>query len=118
MIQDTFLKVEKLKNGTVTECHDEQVGCDTVEVCEDVPGLILDKVVARDWDPETRYIWQREGADRLESKFEGKPAPSMTDVALPGSAQRLPCRDLQPARSRHGVGSRANGTLRTPARAD
>ncbi|MBS0123908.1 DsbE family thiol:disulfide interchange protein [Thetidibacter halocola] len=26
----------------------------------------------------------REGADRLESKFEGKPAPAMTDVALPG----------------------------------
>ncbi|KUF11496.1 thiol:disulfide interchange protein [Pseudoponticoccus marisrubri] len=26
----------------------------------------------------------REGADELESKFEGKPAPAMTETALPG----------------------------------
>ncbi|MFZ5569378.1 MAG: neutral/alkaline ceramidase [Thermodesulfobacteriota bacterium] len=64
MIQQTFLKVEKMKTGTVTECHEETVGCDTVTVCEDVPGLVFDKVVATDAAPETVYEWQREGTDR------------------------------------------------------
>lgn len=64
MIQQTFLKIEKMKSETVTECHDEQIGCDTVEVCEDVPGFVFDKVTARDWDPETTYRWEREGTDR------------------------------------------------------
>jgi neutral ceramidase len=64
MIQQTFLKVEKMKTEITTVCHEEQVGCDTVVVCEDVPGLVFDKVVANDWDPETIYEWQREGVDR------------------------------------------------------
>ncbi|MBA4368860.1 MAG: alkaline ceramidase [Desulfobacterium sp.] len=64
MIQQTFLKIEKMKIGTIRVCHDEQVGCDTIEVCKNVPGPVFDKVVANDWDPETVYEWQREGMDR------------------------------------------------------
>ncbi len=64
MIQQTFLKVEKMKTETVTECHEEKVGCDTIVVCEQVPGLVFDKVVATDGEPETIYEWQREGVDR------------------------------------------------------
>jgi len=64
LIQQTFLKVEKMKTEIITVCHEETVGCDTIVVCEDVPGLVFDKVVANDGDPETIYEWQREGVDR------------------------------------------------------
>ncbi len=64
LIQQTFLKIEKMKTEIITVCHEEKVGCDTIVVCEDVPGLVFDKVVANDWDPETIYEWQREGMDR------------------------------------------------------
>ncbi len=64
MTQATYLKVEKMKMGTVTECHKEKVGCDTIDVCNNVPGLVFDKVTATDGDPETIYEWQREGTDR------------------------------------------------------
>ncbi|NOY68413.1 MAG: neutral/alkaline ceramidase [Deltaproteobacteria bacterium] len=56
-IQGTFLAIEKMTTHKV--CHQEKVGCDTITVCEDVP--VVEKVVARDWDPQTRYHWERYG---------------------------------------------------------
>lgn len=53
----TFLKIEKITLQRV--CHNETVGCDTIQVCEDVP--VLEKVVANDWEPETVYKWERNG---------------------------------------------------------
>lgn len=64
MIQKTFLAVEKMTTETVTDCHEEQVGCDTVTVCEDSVQYVVDYVVANDWNPETIYRWEREGTDR------------------------------------------------------
>ncbi|GAB6094706.1 ceramidase CerN [Desulfatiferula olefinivorans] len=56
-LQDTFLTVEAVTTTTI--CHDEMIGCDTIEVCED---QVTDaRPVARDWDPETVYHWQRSG---------------------------------------------------------
>ena len=56
-LQGTFLTVEKV--NTTEVCRNEKVGCDTVTICENqVTGYTA---VARDWDPETVYRWQRDG---------------------------------------------------------
>ncbi len=64
MTQKTFLKIEKMVSGVVTECKTKWVGWKLVEECKNVSGMVQDSVVANDWDPETTYEWQREGMDR------------------------------------------------------
>jgi neutral ceramidase len=56
-LQDTFLTVEAVT--ATTACHDEMIGCDKIEVCED---QVTDaRPIARDGDPETVYHWRRSG---------------------------------------------------------
>lgn len=64
LTMDSYIKIEKMKDEVVEVCHEEQVGCDTIIVCEDVVTPVYDRVVATDNDPTTIYRWEREGVDR------------------------------------------------------